>query len=101
MGTPRDWHLVMYDIRDPARYRKAYKVIAGYGSRVQYSVFRVRGTRLQMEELRWELERILDQQDDLLIVAICNRCADRMKHRNPDDAWPREDPSFTILGSDS
>jgi len=100
MGVSRDWHLVMYDIRDPARYRKAYKVIRGYGARVQYSVFRVRGTNRQIEQLRWELERILEVEDDVLIVPICDSCADRMKYRNPENAWPQEDPSFAILGFD-
>lgn len=100
MAASRDWHLLMYDIREPSRYRKAHKVIAGYGTRVQYSVFRIRGTPRKMEELRWKLERILEPEDDVLIVPICRRCAERMKHRNPKDAWPEDEPPFTLLGAD-
>jgi CRISPR-associated protein Cas2 len=39
MAEPRHWYLVCYDIRCPKRWRKAYKLIEGYGDRLQYSIF--------------------------------------------------------------
>ena len=64
MAERRDLHLVTYDIRDPKRWRRAYRILRGYGNRVQYSVFRVRGTPVQIARLRWQLERILDAVDN-------------------------------------
>lgn len=96
MSSHRHWHLVMYDIRDPARWRRAYRLLQGYGLRLQYSVFRVRGTQLQVERMRWELEKILSSEDDLLIIPLCVSCAARVESRNKD--WPEEDPPFRIIG---
>ncbi len=97
MGEERLWHLVSYDIRDPARWRKAYRLLKGYGRRLQYSVFRVRGTKLQVERLRWELEMILEPEDDLVVIPLCGRCSQRVAARNPKQAWPEDEPPFKII----
>ncbi|MEM6371006.1 MAG: CRISPR-associated endonuclease Cas2 [Myxococcota bacterium] len=86
------WHLVTYDIRDAGRWRKAYRLLRGHGERLQYSVFRVRASDQQLERLRWELERILDSEDDLLILSLCPSCGRRVKERNSEDAWRDEPP---------
>jgi hypothetical protein len=36
----RHWYLVSYDIRDPKRWREAYRELQGRGERIQYSFFR-------------------------------------------------------------
>lgn len=40
MAESKNWYLVCYDIRDPKRWRKAYKLLQGYGESVQFSIFR-------------------------------------------------------------
>lgn len=98
MSEPRREHLVMYDIRDPERWRRAYKIIRGYGVRVQYSIFRVKGTKRSIEQLRWELERVLAQEDDLLIIGLCPRCLESMLARNREHHWPMDDDTgFSVL----
>lgn len=99
MPDMRTWHLVMYDIREPARWREVWKLLKGYGRPIQYSVFRVKATRLQVERMRWELERLLAAEDDLLIVPICGRCVTGLQTRNRDDAWPQDEPPYKIVGS--
>lgn len=86
------WHVLTYDIRDPERWRKVYRLLRGHGDRIQYSVFRVRASKTQLERLRWELERLLGQEDDLLIISLCPSCGRRVKARHSDDAWPDEPP---------
>ena len=98
MASPRRWHLVSYDIREPRRWRRVYRLLKGYGTRVQYSVFRVRATELQFQRLRWELEKELDVEDDLLIVHLCPSCAARIRSRNREGAWPADDPPFKVVG---
>ena len=92
------WHLVTYDIRDPKRWRKAYRLLLGYGEHLQLSVFRLRLTPLHLERLRWELESILSDDDDLLIIPLCGNCSDRITARNRPSAWPDDAPPFRIIG---
>ncbi|MEO0969056.1 MAG: CRISPR-associated endonuclease Cas2, partial [Cyanobacteria bacterium J06639_18] len=40
MSEIKNCYIVCYDIRCQKRWRKAYKLIQGYGERVQYSIFR-------------------------------------------------------------
>ena len=53
------WWLVSYDVRDPARLRRAAKILEGTGQRMQYSVFRCWMNPTQMQRLRWELTEVL------------------------------------------
>lgn len=98
MATDRDWHLVFYDVRDPQRLRRVFKLMKGYGEWIQCSVFRIRGSPVQVESMRWELERILTPEDEILIVRLCAGCARRIRGRNRPDAWPEEDPPFKVIG---
>ena len=56
MAEERLWYLICYDIRDPKRWRQCFKLLKGYGMAMQYSIFRCRLTRRQLERMRWELE---------------------------------------------
>ena len=78
MGEAKHYYLVCYDIRDPKRWRKAYKVLKGYGETLQYSIFRMRLTPRDREQLRLHLEQILTDDDSLLIIGLCNRCIERI-----------------------
>lgn len=93
----RHWYLVSYDIRDHKRWRAAYQLLRGYGDRVQYSLFRCNLSRTELESLRWELERILASEDDLMVVHLCPRCAGRVEIRNSAEAWDKPPPRFEIL----
>lgn len=97
MAERARWHLLFYDIRDPKRWRRVYRLMQGYGDHLQYSVFRVKGTRLHVERMQWELERLLDQDDALLVVPLCPGCAERIRTRNAEGAWPDESPQVRIV----
>ena len=64
----KQWYVICYDITEPKRWRKVYKKLNGYGRRLQYSIFRCRLTRQQIEKLRWELEGMLDVSEDRLLI---------------------------------
>ena len=95
----RHWHLVGYDVRDPKRLRKAAKTLEGYGERVQLSLFRCRLDNRTVEKLRLELALILEPEDDLLIVPICEACAAKVAVRSETkgDDWADPPPTFEIL----
>jgi CRISPR-associated protein Cas2 len=94
------WWLVCYDVRDPKRLRRAAKHIEGYGERLQYSVFRCWMTQSQMERLRWELTEILTKADSVLLIPLCQRCADGISvtHAATNRAnWPEEPATHQIV----
>lgn len=93
----RRWYLINYDIRDQKRWRRAYKTLKGRGERIQYSLFRCRLNRTEMESLRWELEQILDAEDDLMFVHLCPQCANRIKERGSSTGWAAPKDRFDIL----
>lgn len=89
-----NWYVICYDIVEPARWRKVYKHLHGHGRRLQYSIFRCRLTKTQMEKLRWELEKMLTIEDKLLIFGICNNCERRIVAGNRPESWTDDSKSF-------
>lgn len=97
MAEAKHWYLVCYDIRSPKRWRKAYKLLQGYGEHLQYSIFRCWLSQRQREKLRWELEKILTVEDSLLLVGLCHRCVERVQMCNRSEAWPDEAEGYRVI----
>ena len=93
----RHWYLVSYDIRDQRRWRQAYKMLRGTGEWLQYSLFRCYLNRTELEALRWQLEKVLAQEDDLLIIHLCAGCAARVQSRGENAGWSATRPRFEIF----
>jgi CRISPR-associated protein Cas2 len=66
----------------------------GYGRRLQYSIFRCRLTKIEIEKLRWELEKELTDEDKLLILNICERCEGKTISLNRPESWKEDDKTF-------
>jgi CRISPR-associated protein Cas2 len=101
MHETQRWRLVCYDIRDAKRYRKAHKLLKGYGEPVQFSIFRCRLDDRQAAQLRWELAKILSEEDGLLILDLCPRCAGRVVTCNHKAGWDAPPPTFSVILSGS
>jgi CRISPR-associated protein Cas2 len=101
MAANKRWRLICYDIRDPARWRDVYRIVCGHGHRVQYSIYRARLDDQQVEQLRWQLSRVMDPADALLIVDLCPSCASNVISRNHVTGWQDPVASFRIVGGDS
>jgi CRISPR-associated protein Cas2 len=94
------WWLVCYDVHDPSRLRRAAKLLEGAGHRVQESVFRCWMTPAQMEGLRWELTRVLDPEDEVLVIPLCSRCVAGMRttfSASKDPDWPGQPDPFRVV----
>jgi CRISPR-associated protein Cas2 len=59
--------VVTYDISDPKRWRRVFRIMEGYGEWVQYSVFQCRLSALRHAELIALLEGIIHHADDHVI----------------------------------
>jgi CRISPR-associated protein Cas2 len=97
MSDYSHWHLVCYDIRDPKRWRLAFKLLKGRGEHLQYSIFRVRTNKTGLENLRWELSKILKEEDDLMIARLCPSCAQRIVDSRTEVNWKKPPEKFEIF----
>jgi len=95
----KHWHLVAYDVRDPKRLRRVAKKLEGYGTRIQYSVFRCRLDNLTLEKLHWELNQIMEDEDDLLVMPLCANCASKVPIHSTGDqsSWAEPPPTFRVV----
>ena len=67
----RQAYIVSYDISDPKRLRRVYKVMLGFGEHLQLSVFRCELNKRELVELRAKLAKIVHHdQDQVLFVDI-------------------------------
>lgn len=64
-------YIVTYDIGDPKRWRRVFKLMRGYGEWLQLSVFQCRLSRRRHAELVAILdEAILDDHDHILMLDL-------------------------------
>jgi CRISPR-associated protein Cas2 len=67
----RQRYLVTYDVCDSKRLRKVFKVMKGYGSHLQLSVFSCDLTEMTLVKLKADLRAVLhDDQDAVLIIDV-------------------------------
>ncbi len=97
--SEKHWHLISYDVRDPKRLRQVAKLLESYGERVQYSVFRCRLDKITLEKLHWELKKIMEHEDDLLVIPLCFNCAQRIPIHSSGDRsdWTGPHPTYRVV----
>lgn len=64
----RQRFVVTYDISDPVRLRKVFKVMKGFGRHLQYSVFVCDLNELGLAQLKAELIAVIDPTDDQVLI---------------------------------
>lgn len=60
--------IVTYDISDPKRWRRVFKMMQGYGEWLQLSVFQCRLTRRRRAELETGLRRLVKNGEDHVLL---------------------------------
>jgi CRISPR-associated protein Cas2 len=73
-------YIVAYDIRDPKRWRRVFRLMHGYGEWVQLSVFQCRLSRRRHAEMIALLDGIIHHDQDH-IVTMDLGLADAVKPR--------------------
>ncbi len=68
-------YVVAYDIPDDKRRSKVHRLLCGYGSWTQYSLFECWLTRRQLLELRAKLApHLLEERDSVRLYPLCGAC---------------------------
>jgi CRISPR-associated protein Cas2 len=73
--------LVTYDIENDRRRTKIHKILEGYGSAVQFSVFECFISDEEYAEMRRQLQRLLDAnhpEDSVRYYVLCRTCVERV-----------------------
>jgi CRISPR-associated protein Cas2 len=96
-NSNKKWYLISYDVRDSKRLYRVAKCLGGYGNRIQYSIFRCYLGKRHLERMKWELTKIMEKEDALLIVGLCNSCASRVKSVGCEIEWSTENKTFEIV----
>lgn len=97
MSEQKNWYLIAYDIRCPKRWRKAYKLLQGYGERLQYSMFRCWLNQRVREKLRWQLEEILESEDDLILIRLSHQCVSSLHLYNRPGVWAEPEAGYKVI----
>ncbi|MCC6783394.1 MAG: CRISPR-associated endonuclease Cas2 [Planctomycetes bacterium] len=61
-------YIISYDISDPKRLRRVFRIMKGYGEWLQLSVFQCRLTRMRMVQLESDLSDAMNQRDDHVLI---------------------------------
>jgi len=63
----RQTFIVSYDIADPKRLRRVYRLMRGWGDHIQLSVFRCELNARELVELRSNLVRVIHHTEDQVL----------------------------------
>ncbi len=63
----RQAYVVTYDICEPKRLRRVYRILLGYGDHLQYSVFRCELTDRERVELEGRLGDVIHHREDQVL----------------------------------
>ncbi len=73
-------YVVAYDIPDDKRRTKVHKILLGYGTWTQYSLFECFLTRKQLVLLRSKLaEHLVAKEDSVRFYPLCSNCVSKVE----------------------
>ena len=73
-------YVIAYDIPDDKRRTKVHKILLGYGTWTQYSLFECFLTRKQLVLLRSKLaEHLVTKEDSVWFYSLCANCVSKVE----------------------
>ncbi len=73
-------YIVAYDISDDRRRTKVHKVLSGFGTWTQYSLFECFLSKKELVMLKVKLARHLDDtQDSVRFYSLCASCVEKVE----------------------
>ena len=68
MAAYEHLYIITYDISDPKRWRKVFRLMKGYGDWLQLSVFQCRLSRKRHAELIAALDGLIHHSEDHILI---------------------------------
>lgn len=62
------FYIVTYDICDPKRWRKVFRLMKGFGEWIQLSVFQCRLNRMKYARLIEKLDGLIKKEEDQALI---------------------------------
>jgi len=88
-------YVVAYDIPDDRRRTKVHKILSGFGTWTQYSLFECFLSKKELVMLRAKLARHLNEtMDSVRFYPLCGSCLERVETVGGDP--PKEDTIFIV-----
>ena len=88
-------YVIAYDIPDDRRRTKVHKILSGFGTWTQYSLFECFLSKKELVQLRAKLAKHLKEaQDSIRFYALCAACLDKVETVGGEP--PKEDMSFIV-----
>ena len=79
-GQPSSLYVIAYDISDDKRRTRVHKLLKGFGTWTEYSLFECFLTKKEVLLLRARLDRHLDAtQDRVRIYMLCEMCVGKIE----------------------
>ena len=91
--------IISYDIVLDRRRTKVMKLLKGYGTRVQYSVFECDLTAAQLERIGRELRKLIDLDTDSVRCYLLDEAA-KQRIRIVGIGKVTVDPTYYLVGGD-
>lgn len=92
----KTWTIVCYDIRNDKRLRKIAKLMEGYGSRLQFSIFRCHLSATNTQRLRHELATLMEAEDSVAFIPVCATCFTKIHFLGQTQDWESHDEKLRI-----
>jgi len=93
-------YLVAYDICDPARLRRVYQIMRGFGDHLQYSVFRCAMTHRERVQLVAKLSEVIHHRQDQVMLVDLGGVSPRSRRRFRTLACPWSTPNASLSCSE-
>lgn len=88
-------YVIAYDIPDDRRRTKVHKILSGFGTWTQYSLFECFLSKKELVQLRAKLAQHLNEtQDSVRFYPLCAACLDRVE--TVGGQLPKEEITFIV-----
>lgn len=91
-------YVITYDISHDGRRIRLARLLAGFGERVQYSVFEATLTPLLFDNMVQQIRDLIRADEDrVLIYPICGSCAERRTALGSAELRPIGGPQVIVI----
>lgn len=93
--SPMTCYVIAYDIPDDRRRTKVHKILCGFGSWTQYSLFECFLSKKELVQLKAKLAKhIQETQDSVRFYPLCATCLEKVETIGGPS--PQEDLTFIL-----